>query len=129
MGGDTADGGHHLPGRLRHYLHPSGRKVHIARTPDEATALRKTLSQDHQDDSFDLVIQGSPEHVRRLPFPPPPCRSDPRADVPTSSAPSRSSARTRRAAAPRCARSTAPPTTSSRRCTASWTRWRRTWRR
>ena len=62
----SGHGGHHLPERLRQYLHPSGRKIHIAPSPDAADTLRKQLSQDHGDDTFDVHIHGSPEHLDTL---------------------------------------------------------------
>lgn len=55
---------HHTGKRLRHFLRPDGRKVHIAGSPDEAEYLRRTLSLSEKDGDFDLVIHGSPEHVR-----------------------------------------------------------------
>lgn len=55
---------HNASRRLRHFLHPDGRKIHIAGSPDEAEQLRKTLSTTEKDGNFDLVINGSPEHVR-----------------------------------------------------------------
>lgn len=57
---------HHTGRRLRHFLKPDGRKVHIAGSPDEANVLRKTLSSHEKDDDFDLVIHGSPEHLEAL---------------------------------------------------------------
>jgi hypothetical protein len=55
---------HHTGKRLRHFLRPDGRKVHVAGSPDEADLLRKTLSSTEKPGEFDLVIHGSPEHVR-----------------------------------------------------------------
>jgi len=52
--------GHH---RLRHFFRPDGRKIQIASSPEEAERLRKTLSITEKD-GFDIVIDGSPEHVR-----------------------------------------------------------------
>jgi hypothetical protein len=54
--------GHHTGKRLKHFLRPDGRKVHIASSPDEANHIRKKLSTANEKD-FDLVIHGSPEHV------------------------------------------------------------------
>ena len=59
----TSHASPHLPQRLRQYLHPSGRKIHIAPSPDAADTLRKQLSQDPSNDQFDVHIQGSPEHL------------------------------------------------------------------
>jgi hypothetical protein len=55
---------HHTGRRLRRFLHPDGRKIHIAGSPDEAERLRKTLSECEKESEFDLVIHGSDEHVR-----------------------------------------------------------------
>ena len=49
--------------RLRQYLHPDGRTIHVAATPEEAATWRPHLSKQHTDSPFDLLIQGSPEHV------------------------------------------------------------------
>ena len=50
--------------RLRHLLHPDGRKVHIAQNPAEAEELKRTLSQD--DDEIEIFIHGSDEHLEAL---------------------------------------------------------------
>jgi len=55
---------HHTGKRLRHFLRPNGKKVHIAGSPEEADILRKTLSQNEKEEDIDLVIHGSPEHVQ-----------------------------------------------------------------
>ena len=55
---------HHTRNRIRHLLRADGRKVHIASSPVEADQLRKTLTTTNEKDDFDLVIHGSPEHVR-----------------------------------------------------------------
>jgi hypothetical protein len=59
--------GHHHPHihghagrRVRHFFSPEGKKIHVARSPDEANNLRKA---EGNKDEFDLVIHGSPEHV------------------------------------------------------------------
>jgi hypothetical protein len=60
-------GHHHLHGhsgkRLRNFVRPDGRKVHIAHSPEEASKLRSTLSATNEKEDIDLVIHGSPEHV------------------------------------------------------------------
>jgi hypothetical protein len=72
LGIDTAATGHerhhhhpHIHGhsgkRLRHFFSPEGRKIHVAHSPDEADSLRKA---EGEDEDFDFVIHGSPEHVR-----------------------------------------------------------------
>lgn len=45
---------------------PNGRKVHIAPSPEEADLLRRRLSTIEKDQPFDLVINGSPEHLDAL---------------------------------------------------------------
>ena len=60
---------HHTGKRLRHFFHPNGKKVHVCGSPDEAEQLRRTLSTTEKEDEFDLVIHGSPEHVRSFFFP------------------------------------------------------------
>jgi low temperature requirement protein LtrA len=56
---------HHLHSRrLRWFLHPSGKRVHVAGTPDEAQGLHKTLTnQGLADGEWDVVIHGSADHV------------------------------------------------------------------
>ncbi|ETI25999.1 hypothetical protein G647_02776 [Cladophialophora carrionii CBS 160.54] len=53
----------HARERLRHLIHPDGRKIHIAHTPEEHVKLQKELSQQLGGDQFDVVISGSPEHL------------------------------------------------------------------
>jgi len=55
--------GQHTGRRLRQFLRPDGRTVHVAASPEAAETLRRQLSQDHKDAEFDLIIHGSPEHV------------------------------------------------------------------
>lgn len=57
---------HHTGRRIRQFLHPNGKKIHIAGSPSEAEQLRRALSSTEKDGTFDLVIHGSPEHVRSL---------------------------------------------------------------
>ncbi|KAF1961052.1 hypothetical protein CC80DRAFT_488420 [Byssothecium circinans] len=56
----------HTGRRLRHFLRPDGRKVHIASSPEEAQALHKTLTETENEGAFDLVLHGSPEHIEAL---------------------------------------------------------------
>jgi len=56
---------HHTAKRLRHFFLPSGRKVHVASSPDDVEHMRPRLSTIEKDE-FDLVIHGSPEHVDAL---------------------------------------------------------------
>lgn len=56
----------HLHGagkRIRHLFLPNGRAVRIAENPDEVRRISQAL-QVSEKDAFDLVLQGSPEHVR-----------------------------------------------------------------
>ena len=58
--------GHHRGKRLRHFLLPDGKKVHIALSPEEASSLRQRLAGIPSSEPFDLVISGSPEHIDAL---------------------------------------------------------------
>jgi hypothetical protein len=57
---------HHRSKRLRSFALPNGREVHIALSPEEARTLRHRLEAVKRDESFDLVISGSPEHLEAL---------------------------------------------------------------
>jgi len=57
---------HHRARRLRNFLLPDGREVHIALSPEEAENLRQRLKAIRNDEGFDLVINGSPEHLDAL---------------------------------------------------------------
>jgi len=54
---------HHLNARsrLRHFLHPSGTRIHIADSPVEADQLHRQLSSNNE--PFSVYISGSPEHL------------------------------------------------------------------
>ena len=68
-GGSTTPGGHHphhRGRRLRNFMLPDGRKVHIALSPEEAESLRQRLNVISKDEPFDLVINGTPEHLNAL---------------------------------------------------------------
>lgn len=52
--------------RLRHFIRPSGRHVHIAHTPEEDLKLRKELSSKYTDSEFDVYIHGTPEHIAAI---------------------------------------------------------------
>ena len=69
---------HHLNARarLRHFLHPSGTRVHIADSPIEADRLQRQLSNNNNNNNnnnnsqypaapepFSVYISGSPEHL------------------------------------------------------------------
>jgi hypothetical protein len=56
----------HLPGqgharRLKHFVLPNGRKVHIAPTPEDQARLLKELTHEDPQANFDVLIQGTPE--------------------------------------------------------------------
>jgi hypothetical protein len=56
----------HARSRLRHFLHPSGTRVHIADSPVEADHLHRQLSNNNETSSsepFSIYISGSPEHI------------------------------------------------------------------
>jgi len=55
--------GHHGR-RLRQFIRPDGRKVHICHTPEEHEHVRKRLLETSPDHDFDVFIHGTPEHVR-----------------------------------------------------------------
>jgi len=61
-----SSGHHHRARRLRNFVLPDGRKVHIALSPEEAESLRQRLTAIKKDEPFDLVISGSPEHLDAL---------------------------------------------------------------
>lgn len=54
---------HHTGRRLRQFLHPDGKKIHVAGSPEEAERLKKTLSETEEKCPFELVLHGSDEHV------------------------------------------------------------------
>jgi hypothetical protein len=58
---------------LRHFLHPSGKRVHVAHSPEEAANLRKTLEREREgsaaagsEEGYDVVLSGTPEHLEHL---------------------------------------------------------------
>ena len=55
---------HHTGKRLRKLLHPSGKTIHVAATPEEHETLKRKLSRADPDADFDIFLRGSPEHVR-----------------------------------------------------------------
>lgn len=48
--------------RLRHYVHPNGRHIHIAHTPEDHGRLHQELIQEYPEQDFDILIQGTSEH-------------------------------------------------------------------
>jgi hypothetical protein len=56
----------HLPGegharRLKHFVLPNGRRIHIAPTPEDRARLLKELTHEDPEANFDVLIQGTPE--------------------------------------------------------------------
>lgn len=65
--------GHHSGGfivhaghKIRHFLHPDGRKIHVCQHPEQEQSLRRHLSVINPETSYDVVIHGSEGHVRRV---------------------------------------------------------------
>jgi hypothetical protein len=54
---------HHHGHRLAQFVRPDGRRVHIAHTPEHHLQLHKQLSDTNPAEDFDVIIQGTPEHV------------------------------------------------------------------
>ncbi|KAL8827765.1 MAG: hypothetical protein Q9191_002993 [Dirinaria sp. TL-2023a] len=54
---------HHTGKRLRQLLHPNGRRIHIAGSPDEHERLKLQLVTSEPDQDFDVCVHGSPEHL------------------------------------------------------------------
>lgn len=57
---------HHIPSesharRLKHFVLPNGRRIHIATTPEEQARLLKELTHEDPNQNFDVLIQGTPE--------------------------------------------------------------------
>lgn len=111
LGSPTPSSAHHLPHtghhyasrarqRLHHFLHPdSGKRIHVAASPEEAAKLRRHLAAQHEAHEFDVYISGPPSTS------PPSARRRP----------------TMKTAAKRCAPSTATSTTASPPCTMNST--------
>ncbi|KAK5126641.1 hypothetical protein LTR85_009575 [Meristemomyces frigidus] len=49
--------------KIRHFLHPDGKRIHVASSPEEAIHLRHKLSQLHKEEEFDVYVSGTPEHL------------------------------------------------------------------
>lgn len=58
--------GHRIRERLRHFVHPNGKRIHVAASPEEADQLKKRLSQIHSNDEFDVYISGTSDHLNAL---------------------------------------------------------------
>jgi hypothetical protein len=54
---------HNSGQRMRRYLGPDGRTIHIASDPSEAEELKRQLSKERSEDQFDVYVQSTPEHV------------------------------------------------------------------
>ncbi|MCJ1258634.1 hypothetical protein MMC24_006467 [Lignoscripta atroalba] len=54
---------HHPIRRLKQFLRPDGRRVHVVATPEDAETLKHQLSRDPHAGEFELIMHGSPEHV------------------------------------------------------------------
>jgi hypothetical protein len=59
----TIESPHHTGKRFRQFLRPNGRKVHIARTPEEQAQLKEEL---HPSEDFDVYLHGTEEHAGAL---------------------------------------------------------------
>ena len=57
---------HHTGKRIRHFLYPNGKKIHVAASPTDLEVLRKSISVIEKEGDFDLVLHGSPEHINAL---------------------------------------------------------------
>ena len=53
-------------GKIRHFLHPDGKRIHVANSPEEAIHLRKQLEALHKDGEFDVFITGTQEHLQAV---------------------------------------------------------------
>lgn len=49
--------------RIRHFLHPDGKRIHVASSPEDAINLRSKLARLHKEGEFDVCISGTPEHL------------------------------------------------------------------
>ncbi|TKA79689.1 hypothetical protein B0A55_04073 [Friedmanniomyces simplex] len=58
--------GHEAQAKLRHFLHPDGKRIHVAQSPEEALRLRSKLARLHPADAFDVYISGTPEHLAAI---------------------------------------------------------------
>ncbi|KAK5728753.1 hypothetical protein LTR15_001892 [Elasticomyces elasticus] len=58
--------GHEAHKRVRHFLHPSGKRIHVAHSPAEALHLRSKLERLHEENEFDIFISGTPEHLEAI---------------------------------------------------------------
>ena len=59
--------GHRRGHRFREFFLPNGRKVRVASTPEEHDELKRQISDVEKSRDVDVLIHGSPEHVRIYP--------------------------------------------------------------
>ena len=53
--------------KLKHLIHPDGRKLHVAHTPAEADQLRRNLTQECRgDEDIHVYLSGTDEHLHAL---------------------------------------------------------------
>nr|POE77793.1 hypothetical protein CFP56_09436 [Quercus suber] len=52
--------------RIRNFLHPDGRRIHVATSPEESNRLRKQLEQLNDQGDFDVFLSGTAEHLEAL---------------------------------------------------------------
>ena len=56
----------HARERLHHFLHPSGKRIHIVASPQDAANLRRKLERAQNTENFDVYVTGSAEHLEAL---------------------------------------------------------------
>ena len=65
-GATTPQDAEHRGRRLRRFLKPDGKRVHIAASPEEHVKLKQTLPHIEPDDNFEIHIHGSEEHLETI---------------------------------------------------------------
>jgi hypothetical protein len=53
-------------GRLRHFLHPNGKRVHIASDPAEAGQIQQRLTAVSGLHKFEVFVSGTPQHLNAV---------------------------------------------------------------
>ena len=66
LSGSSTPHAHYRKHRLRHFLLPDGKRVHVAHSPEEAHSLRQRLEAIQKDEPFDVAISGSDQHIEAL---------------------------------------------------------------
>ncbi|KAI4107723.1 MAG: hypothetical protein L6R37_001408 [Teloschistes peruensis] len=56
----------HTGQRLKHFLKPDGRRVHIAASPEEKLKIHRNLLAIEPHGNFDVCLHGSPEHLEAV---------------------------------------------------------------